>query len=106
MLVEADLPDVTKARLLEALPFRAVAKDDGTLDGEKLKEAVDAAIKKEAEYLESLPGYQTGVPRGLGLSESGEPKEEDVDKALDGAFASLGLSEASRKEAVAGRRSI
>lgn len=102
-LSASTLPDVTKARLIEAL-FMNPPMKDGSLDGAVLKTRIEEAVKAEVKYLEQVAGV--GRIRGLGESTTDEDAELDEAKAqgeLEGAFADLGLSEAGVKIAVKGR---
>lgn len=95
------LPDVTKTRLTESLAKAAPIKD-GTLDKDKLATNVEEAAKAEVAYLASILG--SGRVRGVGDTlDIGESDTAATDAKLDSAFADLGLSESSRKVAVAGR---
>ena len=98
-LAETDLPDITRERLAPQLAAKVPLKE-GAIDREAYDKAIDEAAKAEAEYLTKIGG---GRVTGLGSSEPANVDEAALDKELDGAFASLGLSEAERKVAVAGR---
>jgi hypothetical protein len=62
-LLPADLPEITRARLLESLAARPVVKD-GSLDREAFKAGVEAAAKAEGKYLAQISGR--GKIRGMG----------------------------------------
>lgn len=97
-----DLPDVTKARLLESLPKSAPMKD-GVLDVEAFKTLISETVKNEVSYLTKAAGL--GKIRGLGEAETPDEEDEgEVDEALAEAFSDLGLSEAGAKIAAIGRR--
>jgi hypothetical protein len=100
------LPEPTKARLSEALAKKAPATKEGALDKEAFDKAIDEAVKAEAKYLAEVG--LGGRVRGLGgeTPEEGDEEEDlkESDKKLDEAFEDLGLSEAERKHAVAGRK--
>lgn len=102
VLVKFDLPEATKARLLESLPKGAPMKE-GALDGEAFEAKIAEAVQAEVEYLTKAAGL--GKVRGLGSSgtEATEFDEADVDVQLEKAFAGLGLSESGAKLAASGR---
>ncbi len=97
-----DLPEATKARLLESLPKAAPMKD-GALDEEAFKTKIEESIKAEVEYLTKAAGL--GKIRGLGESshedEDADPKK--VEESLVESFSDLGLSETGAKIAAKGR---
>lgn len=94
----AELPDLTKARLLETLSVKPIVKD-GALDREAMKEAVDAAVKTEVEYLAGIT--ESGTIRGMG---AGQTETEDTDKqALKESFMRAGLTEEQAEIAAQGR---
>lgn len=108
LVAAADLPDETRKRLVESLPRQAIKAESGELDREKFKEAVEKAIKDEADYLAKVigPGFN-GAVRGVGLSEAADFSDpEKVDGELAKVFGGVGyrLSEDKAKSAGAGRR--
>ncbi len=104
LLAGVALPDVTKARLVEAVKLQAPAKD-GALDREAFRALVEAAAKDEANYLSRIGGLGNVRLAGgeLSLSEAAGPSEEETTKALAATFQSLGLSESAAQVAAAGR---
>ena len=99
-LVKFELPEVTKARLLESLPKQAALKD-GVLDAETFGKVIDEAVKTETAYLTQVGGL--GKIKSLGESADDGDGEEDHAASLEEAFADLGLSEAGAKIAAKGR---
>lgn len=100
---EADLPEVTKKRLIESLasdPLVIVEGDEVSLDKTALDEAVASAIKGEVEYLAALS--ESGRIARMGGSGSDEKPEVTVEE-LSASFARLGLSESAAKSAAIGR---
>jgi len=67
------MPDVTKTRLIESLTKSAPMKD-GKLDEDSLSNLIEAGIKTEMEYIESLSPVKPGV-RGMGEGGSDEHEE-------------------------------
>lgn len=59
----SDLPEITRARLIETLAAKPVLKE-GALDNEEYGKAIDEAIKAEAEYVEKITG--AGQIKGMG----------------------------------------
>lgn len=99
------LPEMTVARLVESVSAKASAKE-GKLDIPALEAALDDAVKVETAYLEGVLGK--GKVSGMGGGDISESKDDPevakaIDSRLDDAFSRLGLSEAERKVAVAGR---
>ena len=98
-LGKADLPDVTKARLAEALAKNPPAKD-GKLDAEAFATRIAEAIKAEQEYIGKIVG--AGRITGMG---GGAPAEDaaGAQSRLAEAFKGLGLNEQAAKRAADGR---
>lgn len=94
-LAKANLPEITKARLVDSLSKNPPAKD-GAIDTEAYARMVVEAVRDEADYLAKATGR--GIT-GMGVSES-TPKADDALASLAGA---LGLSESAAKTFVAGR---
>ena len=103
VLSKQQLPDATRARLLESLPNSAPMKD-GVLDQDAFNAKIAEAVKAESAYLESVMG--SGKIRGLGGNGNGGGEEFDeakVNDQLASAFSAMGLSESATKIAAAGR---
>jgi len=102
-LSKFDLPNATKARLLESLPMTAPIKD-GVLDNEVFKTVIEKAVKAEIEYLTKAAGL--GKIRGLGESsnDDAELDEAKMQEELESAFGAIGLSETGAKIAARGRK--
>ncbi|MBN1320158.1 MAG: hypothetical protein JXA87_04865, partial [Thermoleophilia bacterium] len=94
-----DLPELTRARLLESLAKKPPVKD-GALDKEAFKEAIDAAVKVELDYLAGVT--ESGTIRGMGAAAQGSESRDDR-KALKESFVRAGLSEQEAELAAAGR---
>ena len=95
------LPDVTRARLAEALCGNPPMKD-GALDTAAFTAVIDEAAKAEAAYLQSVTG--AGSVRGIGVREAAAaPKPEEVKARLAEGFKALGLGEVGIAAAVEGR---
>jgi hypothetical protein len=107
---EVKLPQITRDRLVhnlsEAAPPLTEKDGERELDKAKLVESIQAAVKDEQAYLESLASANgAGRVRGFGSTEAeGEVSTEQTETELTEAFADLGLSEAGAKLAAAGRR--
>lgn len=103
-LSASTLPDVTKARLIEALSMNPPMKD-GSLDGAAFKKRIEEAVKAEVQYLETVLGK--GQIRGLGESqyvvEEGDDASRKAEAALTEAFTDLGWSKSGAKIAARGR---
>jgi hypothetical protein len=94
------LPEISKARVTEALAKDPVVKD-GKIDETAYAAKIEAAVKAEAEYLAKLGA---GKIEGMGAGASGGQTKtlEETDKELVARFMRLGLSEAEAKAAVKG----
>ena len=101
-LAGINLPEITKARLVESLSGNPVLKD-GAIDREAFKTRIEEAAKAEATYLASVTGG--GVIRGMGESfqESSEVKPEEAEKQLAEAFKAFGLDDSAALIAAKGR---
>ena len=101
VLAGLDLPDMTRARLAESCSKNPPVKD-GVLDTAILVESTKTAATEEMKYLESVAGVTGGKPVGMGTTVT-QFTNEDANKALEEAFASLGFDEKSVKIAANGR---
>lgn len=101
-LRSVDLPDMTRARIAEALAKNPPSKD-GVLDREALAIALDEAVTRETAYLVEVAGY--GRVAGMGAPtpvDANDPVK--LQESLTEAFAGLGLSPEAAKLAAQGRR--
>lgn len=94
----AKIPDLTKARVTEALAKDPVVKE-GKIDETAYAAKIEATIKSEAEYLAKLGA---GKISGMGAGAPTEKTLEETDKELVAGFMRLGMSEAEAKAAVKG----
>lgn len=104
-VANANVPDVTKARLVETLSVNPPVKD-GALDADAYATRIAEAIKGEVEYLTKAAGYGSGRIEGMGADAGAHTHEltpEDVQKRMNDAFQRLGLSESAAKVAANGR---
>lgn len=100
-VANASLPDVTKARIVEAVSANPPVKD-GALDESAFANRVTEAIKAEAAYLAEAGA--SGAIRGMGSAGSGSNADvEAARKRLSEAFVGAGLDEGIAKLAAAGR---
>ena len=96
-LAKITMPAVTRQRLTESLPNLATLKD-GVLDVEAFGKAIDEAAQAEMAYLASVnPGGVRGM--GVSITESAEPKAEDVDKSLSESLGRIGFPGLSEEQA-------
>lgn len=87
MLAKQDIPETTKARLVESIAKNPPLKD-GELDEETYKATIEAAIKAEMAYIAELAG--AGAIRGMG---GGTSQTMESDKAaLKESYVALFLS--------------
>lgn len=94
----AELPDLTKARLLESLPKKPIVKD-GALDKDAFKEAIAAAVMREVEYLAGIT--ESGSIRGMGAART--DGSQSSRQALKESFMRTGMTEEQAEAAAAGR---
>ncbi len=92
-----DLPDITKARLVESLAQNPPTKD-GEYDRAAHTARITEAVKAERDYVNRLIG--SGQIRGMGRS---EPTERDYDAELVEAFRDMGHDEATAKALAGGK---
>lgn len=114
-----NLPVPTVRKLAETLSKDPPADEDGELDRKAFRSQIKEAVRKEAEYIESIVG--SGRVRGVGRSNDNWDNENTDDDgesrfaessrptrgfsdAMTNEFARLGLSDTVAKEAAAGRR--
>lgn len=103
VLAEANLPDVTRRRLMGQVASNPPVGADGQLDTVALRTRIAEAITAETQYLAEAAGYGAGRISGIGGSQSAQVDETAVQARMAEAFAALGLSEAGVKAAVNGR---
>lgn len=106
VLAEANLPDVTRRRLLGQVATNPPVGEDGQLDALALRQRVTEAITAEQQYLAEAAGYGAGRIQGIGgqQAQGNQVDEAAVQARMAEAFQSLGLSEASAKAAANGRQ--
>ena len=99
-LGKIEMPDVTRARLVEVLAARPVVKE-GKLDGEAFRVRIAEVAQDELTYLAGVTG--SGRIVGMGATGGTEATAADVEKRLAEAFLDLGLSESLAQKAAKGR---
>lgn len=106
VLAEANLPDVTRRRLLGQVATNPPVGEDGQLDALALRQRVQEAITAEQQYLAEAAGYGAGRIQGIGgqQAQGNQVDEAAVQARMAEAFQALGLSEASAKAAANGRQ--
>jgi hypothetical protein len=98
-LAKVEMPEMTRARLLESLAARPVIVD-GKLDETATKARITEAAKDELTYLASVT--EAGRITGMGVSTGPATGMGDVSKLAE-AMQRLGLSETAAKAAAQGR---
>lgn len=99
-LAKIEMPEMTRARLLESLAARPVITE-GKLDVDACKTRIAEAAKDELTYLAGVTG--SGRITGMGTSSGGSSSgPADVNK-LAAAMQKLGLNEAAAQAAAQGR---
>ena len=106
VLAEANLPDVTRRRLLGQVATNPPVGEDGQLDALALRQRVTEAITAEQQYLAEAAGYGAGRIQGIGgqQAQGNQVDEAAVQARMAEAFQALGLSEASARAAANGRQ--
>ncbi len=95
------LPQAVRSRLLQSLAKDAPVKE-GKIDEKAYDALIKEAVQAELKYLSEV----TGGGEITGMGSKGEKKEltdEQSEKALEKAFARMGLEESTAKVAAAGR---
>ena len=101
-LAEIDLPDASKVRLVAEAAKHAVVDDEMKLDVEKLHEALTAAAKTEAEYVEAVRGM--GKIQGHGRPSKSIDSEDEIKESAAKHFGGFfGMPKDVAKLAVEGR---
>lgn len=101
-VARANVPDVTKTRLVENLTANPPVRD-GVLDTDAYADRIAEAIRAEVEYLTKAAGHGAGRIEGMGGQPVTQPSREDISKRMADAFRRLGLSESGVQVAVNGR---
>jgi len=104
-LAEAELPDLTKDRLVESLSKNPPVKD-GALDEETYATSIDEAVKEHVDYLAKIVG--SGAIRGMGasgVSAGAEEGREALKESYKAKFESEGKTpeEAERMAEIAAK---
>ena len=100
-LAKQEMPDVTRARLVEMLRMNPPVKD-GALDRDALTRRIDEAVKTEAEYLAKVMG--SGRITGMGSQGGGAAADaKESAAALEAVFGEIIGDAALAKLAAAGR---
>lgn len=101
----ADIPDVTKSRLIESLAKNPAVKD-GALDTAVFAEQIKTAVESERTYLQQAAGVGNGKVQGMGgqthQNNSGAASGDVVARMTE-SFRRMGLSEDAAKVAANGR---
>lgn len=95
----AQIPDLTKARIVEALSRAPVLKD-GAIDETAYAAAIEAAVKQEAEYLAKVLG--AGKVVSMGGAPAGGATLEEAHKELIDAYVAGGMSKETAERLVQG----
>ncbi len=104
VLAEANLPEVTRRRLLGQVATNPPVGEDGQLDALALRQRVQEAVTAEQQYLAEAAGYGAGRIQGIGGQQASQVDEAAVQARMAEAFRTLGLSEASAQAAANGRK--
>jgi len=91
-LEKVQVPDATKKRLAESLPKQAVIKD-GKLDETEFGKIVDAAIKTESEYAQTLMGHGRVSDFGAGAGGGAGEKPGVLKESFKDMYLRQGLPE-------------
>jgi hypothetical protein len=90
----ADLPELTRKRLLETLAAKPVLAD-GALDRDAYKAAIEAAVRAEVEYLAQIT--ESGKVKGMG-GEVGQPESGQLLEAWKAKYRSEGYDDATAEK--------
>ena len=99
-LGKTQLPEVTRARLLNALPKNITMKE-GALDTEAFKEILTESVKVETDYIAKLT--EAGKVRGFGGKTADQNGKATLKESFKDAFLAMGMSkeEAEKKATIA-----
>ena len=97
-LAKADIPEPTRARLLESLS-RAPVLDGEAIDEAAYRTAIDEAVKTEVAYLATITG--SGQIRGMSSASTGAATADRA--ALKESWKRLGLTDEQAELAITGR---
>lgn len=99
------IPDITKARLVEALAVNPPVTQTGELDRAGFATRVSEAVKAEVAYLTQAAGYGNGRIEGMGGGPEITPehKPEEIQAKMKESFQRLGMSESAATVAAKGR---
>lgn len=99
-VANANIPDVTKARIVESVSANPPVKD-GAIDEAAFAHRVTEAVKAEAEYLSKVGA--SGAIRGMGSSAGAGASMDEARKSLEESFKAFGFTDDVAKLAAAGR---
>ena len=99
-LAEAQVPGVTKQRLIETLCANPPVKD-GALDEAAFADAIAKSVQAEIEYLAKAAG--TGKVVGMGAAQDAKTLESNRQEQMTEAFLNMGLSATAAAIAARGR---
>lgn len=87
----ANVPDVTKARLVEQLSANPPVKE-GALDREVYSARIAEAVTAETDYLTKAAGYGSGRIEGMGAATAApDPKQQEAAASLAESLHRLGI---------------
>lgn len=90
-VANADIPNVTKERLIETLGKNPIKDEEGKLDAEKYSQHITEAIKSEAEYIATIT--ESGKIRGMGPGSAGSDGNAAFKESMKRGFLSEGMGE-------------
>lgn len=96
---KADLPEITKARLIEALVKSAKLGEDGKLDAAALTEAITESVTSEADYVAKLT--ESGKVRDQGKSAPADDAQAKLEESYRVRYMGEGYSEEQAKKMAA-----
>jgi acetylglutamate kinase len=102
-LAKAELPQITKNRLVKSLAINPPVKE-GKLDAEAFRTQIAEAVKAEIAYLVEVTGGGRITGMGASQSNSTELKPEELTESLTTSFKAIGYLNRFAKAAAQGGR--
>lgn len=99
-LGKTQLPEVTRARLMDTLP-KSITMKEGVLDTEAFKEVLTESVKAETEYIAKLT--EAGKVRGFGGKPADPNGKATLKESFKDTFLAMGMTkeEAEKKATIA-----
>jgi len=98
-VAKADLPEITKTRLIETLVKSAKLADDGKLDAASLTESITESVTSEADYVAKLT--ESGKVRDQGKTQPADDAQAKLEESYRVRYMGEGYSDEQAKKMAA-----